>query len=182
MRQRLSDQDTAFHTARKLHRSVVALVPKRELLENMLNLRFIAFEAKKPAREAHRVNHFGERLKRNFLRDQPNKLARLSIVRNDIIPANARLPSRWRDKAAKNRNKRGLARAIRAKQRKNFAFPNFKTDTLERLKPAVICFLQIVNLDNGHALSSSSRGDPIPGSRRVKPRKHLCRNLARTVG
>src|SRR6056297_2339071 len=65
------------------------------------------------------------------------------------MPTDARGPACRRGDAAKRRNQRRLARAIRAKQGKDLALFDPERHAPERLEPAVIRFLQALDLDYG---------------------------------
>src|SRR5204863_8502618 len=79
----------------------------------------------------HRLEHVGVQL----LRHKPDPRARLAIVANDVESIDERFARRRPDDPADDADERGLAGAVGAEEREDFAPPDLEVDALQRLQP-----------------------------------------------
>jgi hypothetical protein len=145
VRQRLRDHHAALHAARQRHQLVVALVPQRQRLQRLLDVRGIGRLAEQAAAERHRRPDGLERIGRQFLRHEPDHFARRAVVIADVVAADRHAPFGRRDDAADRADQRGLARAVRPEQREDLAGADVEVHVLERLEAGRVSLGEVGN-------------------------------------
>ena len=148
MRQRLGNHHTPLHAARKRHDLFLALIPEREVLEDLLNERRVAWLSEQPSRKTHRRLHALERFYMQFLRHKADQAARGAEVGDDVVPAHRHRARARVHQPAHDRNQRCLAGAVRPKQRQYFAFLDVEADCIERLQSAGVSLGEFGNGDD----------------------------------
>ena len=133
--ERLGDHHPALHPARKLHDLRLALVPERQLLQHLLDMRGVRRAAEQAAREADRRPDRLERVGVQLLRDEADLAAGEAIVALDVAALDGDRPRGRRDDPADDRDEGGLAGAVRPQKREYLAAPDVEVDALESLKP-----------------------------------------------
>ena len=98
VRQRLGDHHAALHAAGQRDDLGVLLVPQRQVLQHLLDMRGIFRLAEQAAAEADGRPHRFERIGVQFLRHQPDQRARGAVVAVDVVAADgdAAFGSDWR--------------------------------------------------------------------------------------
>ena len=153
----LGDHDAPLHAARQFHDLRVALVPERQVAKQLFEIGVVARLAEQAAAESDRRKHAFEAVRGQFLRDEPDPAARLPPLVAVIAAVDQHLPSGRRHRAADDPDQRRLAGAIRTEKREDFALLDAQVDALQRLEAAGIGFLQVTDVDDGHAKAPFSR-------------------------
>ena len=135
MGERLGNQNTTFHTARKGHNLGVFFVEQTKLPKNVRHQGVVTRFSKEAARKTNRVENGLECFEAKLLGHQSDHRPRSTIVLEDVMAANGHCPRRWHRDAANRRDQRGFTRSIRPEERKDFALFNIERHALERFKP-----------------------------------------------
>ena len=133
VRQGLCDHDPPFHTAREHHDAAVALVPKRQVAQDFLEIGIVGCASEQPAAELHCAHHGFEHADVQFLRHQSDLAARRTVLRDDIVTRGQNLSGTQRDDSTDNADQGGFAGAVGSQQREDFALVDVEVDTVECL-------------------------------------------------
>src|SRR5690554_4659005 len=90
--------------------------------------------AKQAAAERYRVPHSFEGVGVKFLRNQPDGAPGIAVVLNDIMAGCGNVAAGFIHDTADNRDERGLAGSVGAKQSKNFTGVDFQVDVFQNLE------------------------------------------------
>ena len=85
VRQRLGDHHAALHAAGQRHDLAVLLVPQRQVLQHLLDVRGVGRLAEQAAAETDGGPHRLERVGGQLLRHQADQRARRAIVADDVV-------------------------------------------------------------------------------------------------
>jgi hypothetical protein len=126
MRQRLGDQQAALHATRERNDLAVLLVPQRQLLQDLFDVRGIGWLAEQPATEGHRSPHGFECVGGQFLRHETDHRARGAVFADDVVTVDDNVAFGRIDDPADDADQRGLARTVGAEQREYLAAANLQ--------------------------------------------------------
>jgi hypothetical protein len=116
----------------------------------------VTWLAEQAAAEGDRRQNGLEGVGGEFLRHQADLAARRAILGADVVPVRKHRAFGRVDDAADDRNQRGLAGAIGAEQRKDFAAADVQVDVAQRLEAGSIRLAQTGN-GNDRLHGDSSR-------------------------
>ncbi len=119
MGQCFGNQHPAFHPARQLFDLGVALVPKRQFLQNFLDQGLILGLAKQSPRKPNRIDYLFKGFKVDFLRHQSDQRAGGAKIVDDTVAAHPHRARGRCDNAANSRDQRGLASAVWPQERED---------------------------------------------------------------
>ena len=125
MAERLGNHHAPLHPARQFYKSAVALIPKREVMQQALEVSGVRLFSEKAAAEAYRLRNRGEDVERHFLGHEADHRAGGAVVPDDIMAVDGHCAGGQGDRAADDADQGRLAGAVGAEQRENLA-------TLER--------------------------------------------------
>ena len=134
VRQRLRDEQAALHPAGERDDLAVFLVPQRQILEHLFEVRGIGPLAEQPATERHRSPHGFEGVGRQLLRHEADHRARGTVVGDDVVTVYRNGSVGRIDDPADGADEGRLSRAVGAQQREDLAAANVQVYFLERLE------------------------------------------------
>ena len=143
VRQRLRDHHAALHAAGQRDDLGVLLVPQRQVLQHLLDMRRVLRLAEQAAAEADGRPHRFEGVGVQFLRHQPDQRARGAIIRDDVVAADRDAAFAQIGDAADDADQRGLAGAVRPEQRKDLAALDVEIDVVQRLEAGAVGLREI---------------------------------------
>ena len=138
VRQRLRDHHAALHAAGQRDDLGVFLVPERQVLQHLFDMRGILRLAEQATAEADCRPHRFEGVGVQFLGHQADQRARRAIFLVDIVATDGHAALAEIRDPADDADQRGLAGAIRPEQRKYLAAANLQVDVVKRLETGAI--------------------------------------------
>src|SRR5262245_21174442 len=106
---------------------------------------WVVWLAEETTAEGHRRPYRLEGISRELLGYQPNQRPRRAEILDDIVATDGHPTVCRIDDPAHNADQRGLAGAIGAEQREDFAAPDLQVDVLEGAETGRICLGHIRN-------------------------------------
>ena len=158
VRQRFRDHHAALHAARQFLDDRVALVPQRQVAQQLFDQRGVGRAAEQAAAEPHGGADRLERVGVEFLRHEADARAGLAIGANVVVPVHGDGTSGGGDEAADRADQRRLARAIGAEQREDLAAVDVEVHALQRLVTGGIGLFQTPDRNDRLHDSSCAQG------------------------
>ena len=147
--QSLRNQHTPLHSTRQGAHIAVGLGREVEVVHHLINPGIIVVNPEVAGLHAQRFTNGEERIKDQLLRHNTNALARMTVVRDDIMAMNAHPTFIGAREPGDDGNQGRFAGAVGAQQAKELAFSNLERYTAQRLQGAEALF-DMINLDGGH--------------------------------
>ncbi len=132
--ERLADQDSPLHAARKSRHFFVRLVRQAELFQQFVNPRVIFQEAVVPALLAQDLPHGEEGIEGDFLRHDADRGLRQARLGEDVVPEHRDRARVRHDDAGEDADQGAFPSAVGAQQAEDLAFGDVKGNVGERVR------------------------------------------------
>jgi len=132
MGERLGDHDPPFHAARQFNDPRIALVPQRQVAQQLFDIGGVWRPAEQPAAERRRPANGGENIERDLLRHEADDRPSGAVIANHVMAVDQDLARSHRHRTADDPDQRRLAGPVRTQESKNLASGDLQIDRVER--------------------------------------------------